>query len=166
MLDQTSLAYELVEPVYLAVLGFAYNWAAWDWFSEQVENPQLVIKRGGRVAEPLPKHLGLFDEQGLPHVQQRRSNLIKLQAWAKSADNWLAWVFPEGLSSQDENLLRADIAELQTHDWSPDGFMEAVLADWPEDQAEQDWSLETREQALRQVITQFLQAQGAGTQFE
>ena len=164
VVDQTSPTDELVEPVYLAVLGFAYNWAAWDWFSEQVENPQLVIKRGGRVAEPLPKELGLFDEQGLPYTQQKWFNLVKLQAWASNPDNWLAWVFPEGLNAADEALLRADIAELQPHDWSPDGFMEAVLADWPEDQAEQDWSLETREQAMRQVIEQFLQEQGAGSQ--
>lgn len=109
-------------------------------------------------------HLGLSDQHGLPYTQQRRSNLIKLQAWAKNPDNWLAWVFPKGLNAADEAFLRADIAELQTHDWSPDGFMEAVLADWPEDQAEQDWSLETREQAMRQVIEQFLQEQGAGSQ--
>lgn len=160
VLDQQNLSDELVASVYLAILGFAYNWSAWDWFSEQAENPDLVLKRGGRVAEPLPKHLGVFDECGLPKLQQQRSNLVDLQAWASVADNWLTWVFPEGLSSEEESLLRADIAELKTHDWSPDGFMEAVLADWPADQAEQDWSLESREQAMRQTIEHFLEEHG------
>ena len=155
-LADEAVSDEQIEPVWLAIFNYAYHFAAWDWFTEQVENPQLVLNRGGKIAEPLPRHLGLFDEQGLPLTLQKRENLVRLQQWANDDDHWLAWVFPDGLSAADEAQLRTDLAELKTHNWSPHGFMQAVLADWPEDQPEQNWDLAAREQAMIATCQAFI----------
>lgn len=136
------------KKIEVELLDYLFSYGAIDWFAEQVENPSLVINRGGRVGEPLPRYLGLFDEQGMPLICQKRENFVQLWEWVSNDDNWLEWVFPEGLSSEDKQLLQVDLAELKTHDWSPYGVIKAILDAWPEDQIEQDWSFESREKAL------------------
>lgn len=156
LLDNAELGNDVVIPVLMAFSRYAYHFAAWNWFTEQSENPELWKSRGGHVGEPLPKVLGLFGNDGLPSIQQKRESLVRLQQWAENDDNWVEWVFPEGLCAKEKTLLRSDIAELKTHDWSPYGFMQAVLDDWPENVAVQDWDIEKSERELVEACEQLL----------
>lgn len=158
LLDEKDPTDKQTKPVFFAYQHVLLNWASQDWFNEQAEQPALLSRRGGRVNEPLPRHLGILDAQGRIKPLQSRDNWLGVQAWMNNDEHILNFVFPElkgkGLNKQDEALLRADMADIRRHNWSPYHFMQALLDDWPEEQTEQDWSFEAAEQHMIEQIKQ------------
>ena len=126
-----------------SIILFNLHCAARNWFEEQAENPDLLIKRGGRANQPLPAELGLFDSSGIPLEQQSRQNWVKLQQWVDDENNILSFVFPDELTTmakEEKQLLLDDLAHLKQQDWSLQKMIATVLDDWPEDQAVKDFS--------------------------
>lgn len=142
---------------------FGYRCAAYDWFTEQAENPDLVRRRGLIPGEPLPRSLGLFDERGIPLERQDRQSWLALQTWLNDDDAVLAFFFPEGLTAEDNNLLRNDLAILKQQPWSPHAFLRGALAEWPEQQRYRDFSFETAQQEMLGACDVFLTQAGTGS---
>jgi len=92
---------ETTEPFYLELEHFIYRDAAHDWFNEQADNPNLMCRRGLRPGEPLPKELGLFDNDGRPLPVQKRENWVRLRQWLDDDDAVLEFFFPEGLPASE-----------------------------------------------------------------
>lgn len=142
----------------IAVERFSHYYAAHDWFAEQAEDPNLMTRRGLRPGEPLPRTLGLFDERGMPLPQQQRSHWLALQQWLSDDDQVLGFFFPEGLSPDDDALLRADLAILKGQPWSPHAFIDASLKDWPESEPYKDFSFDNAQQEMLNACQVFLDA--------
>lgn len=142
---------------------YGYRYATHDWFTEQAENPDLARRRGLIPGEPLPRSLGLFDERGIPLERQDRQSWLALQAWLNDDDAVLAFFFPEGLTAEDNNLLRNDLAILKQQPWSPHAFLYAALAEWPEQQRYRDFSFETAQQEMLAACEVFLTQAGIGS---
>jgi hypothetical protein len=130
----------------LAWLGLRY--AAFDWFEEQAVNPELTKRRGLRLGEPLPRDFGLLDERGCPFPVQRRSSWLRLRDWLADDAEVLQFVFPEGLSTEDRQLLIADMIQLRKQPWSPQAAVDMVLKNWPVEQKHREITLEVAEQNL------------------
>jgi len=126
----------------------AVHYAARDWFSEQVEKIEQTQLRGGRVGEPLPQALGLFDDKGMPLEVQSRASIVALLDWVNNEEAILDFVFPDAntLSKEDEKILRSDLAILKQQSWALQNIVQTVLNDWPEDQATKDFSTTLCEQ--------------------
>jgi hypothetical protein len=146
----------ILEPLSLEMVHFGYRYIAQDWFKEQAEKPDLMLSRGLHPYEPLPKELGLFDDQGLPLKIQSRDNWLKLQQWLNDDEAVLKFTFPEGLTSSEHQSLLAELSLLHQQPWSPYHGVAAILADWPETEIERDHSLEAAEQRLLQACQRFL----------
>jgi len=113
--------------------------------------------RGLRPGEPLPKELGLFDDAGMPFVQQQQANWVQLRLWLDNDDAVLEFFFPQGLEPKDEAVLRKDLGILKQQPWSPQAFVQATLDHWPEGE-DLDFSHATAEQRMVQACEAFLQA--------
>jgi hypothetical protein len=133
---------------YSQVAMFLQHCAARDWFEEQVENPELMLQRGGKKGEPLPKELGLFDAKGMPLEQQSRESWLALTDWVNDEEAILQSAFPDGLSEADRTLLLDDLAILKQQPWSLQNAVATVLVDWSEDQPTKDISTEHYAEAL------------------
>lgn len=127
---------------------FGLRQASLDWFDEQATNPDLARRRGLRPGEPLPRHLGLFDDEGRPLTVQKRGAWLKLRRWLDDDEAVLSFAFPEGLSVADRELLLSDLAILRRQPWSPQAGIDAMLEDWPEDEPERVITLEVAERRL------------------
>ncbi len=143
-----------------ALEAFGYRCAAYDWFSEQAEQPELMIRRGLRPAEPLPPALGLFDRRGMPLERQQRDCWLKLRGWLRNDDEILAFFFPEGLDAEEEGVLRSDLKILKKQPWSPQAFVDAALDDWPKDQMQRDFSFDVAQDEMLAACQVFLEAAG------
>jgi hypothetical protein len=82
----------------------------------------------------LPQALGLFDSLGLPLDRQDKANWERLRLWLDDDQAVLAFFFPEGLAAAEAAVLRGDLAILKRQPWSPQAFVQAILAQWPEGQ--------------------------------
>jgi len=142
-----------------AIERFGYHYAALDWFQEQAENPDLVLSRGLRPGEPLPKILGLFDDKGIPFDQQHKENWQQLLLWLNDDDAVLAFFFPEGLEPADETVLRKDLGILKQQPWSPQAFVQATLDQWPVGK-DLDFSYAEAERRMMEACEVFLRAAG------
>jgi hypothetical protein len=160
-----SLGKGQVEMVGAALETFGYRVAALDWFDEQANDPDLMSRRGLRPGEPLPRDLGLFDDSGRIQDPLPRAAVVRLRAWLEDDDRILQWVFPEGLSAVDEQNLREQLQILHHAEhpdgtrgqpWSPIAAIDAVLADWPEDQPNREVSLAAAERDLMAVLKPLL----------
>lgn len=151
-------AEQVSEDFIPALESFGYRYATNDWFSEQAEQPELMRRRGLHPAEPLPRALGLFDPRGMPLERQRRDCWLKLQAWLQSDDEVLAFFFPEGLSADEEAVLRSDLEILKTQPWSPHAFVADALDNWPEHQAQRDFSFAAAQEEMVAACRAFLAA--------
>ncbi len=134
----------MVQPLYQLGLRFA----AFDTFDQQAEDPDLSHRRGLRPGEPLPAELGLFDDAGRPHRIQKRSAFVALRRWLDDDDAILGFVFPEDLGDDLRARFVEQLAVLRSQPWAPGRFVDAVLADWPEDQSEMDVSFAAGERRL------------------
>ena len=147
----------------LALLGqfvtfTANNFAAYDWFFQQSEEPKLLINRGGRVNEPLPSTLDLFTEKGIPYEIQSRDKMVALKEWVADDENWLSFVFSETkLDAETRQMLLDDISELKRCDWSPYHLMDAVMADWPENEKTKDCSMKESERKMVKAFEEFFE---------
>ncbi|GBC60265.1 hypothetical protein DENIS_1216 [Desulfonema ishimotonii] len=145
---------------YLALEHFGYQYAAHDWFDEQAENPDLMCRRGLRPGEPLPKEFGLFDNDGRPLPVQNRKNWVRLRQWLDDDDAVLEFFFPDGLPDENRENLLAQTDLLRKQPWSPQAALDAVLADWPEDEPERPYTMEHAEAQLEKACDEFLKAVG------
>ena len=146
------------DPLPRALERFGHQYAAYNWFQEQAENPNLMRLRGLRPGEPLPKALGLFDDQGMPFAKQHKENWKQLSLWLGNDDKVLNFFFPEGLGHEDEAVLRKDLEILQQQPWSPQAFMKVTLDHWPEGE-DLDFSYANAERRMVVACEAFLQAQ-------
>jgi hypothetical protein len=142
--------------------SFSCRYAAYDWFTKQAEQPDLMIRRGLKPAEPLPRTLGLFDERGMPLEQQQRQCWLKLQTWLQRDDEMLEFFFPEGLNVEEEAMLRADLEMLKKQPWSPQALVASVLNDWPENQPQRDFSFATAQDEILAACQAFLNTVDSG----
>ncbi|EGV29558.1 putative signal transduction protein with Nacht domain [Thiorhodococcus drewsii AZ1] len=156
-----SLAEGQTTTLAVALETFGYRFAALDWFEEQAEDPNLMLRRGLRPGEPLPRDLGLFDDTGRPLNPFPRTALLRLRDWLDDDDRILHWVFPDGLPEAEERDLREQLHILHHAEqpdgsrgqpWSPIAALDAVLADWPEDQPTREVSLAAVERDLMPVL--------------
>jgi hypothetical protein len=139
------------------VEAYALRIAALDWFNEQAEDPDLMRRRGLRPGQPLPPEFGLFDDTGRPNPQMPRAGVVRLREWVDDDDAVLGWFFPEGLSAEDDKDLREQLHILHHYErpdgergqpWSPKAALDAVLADWPEDEPFREVTLEAAERDM------------------
>ncbi|MDM8515044.1 hypothetical protein QUF76_02505 [Desulfobacterales bacterium HSG16] len=142
---------EVLLSFYQALERYFYHYAGQDWFAEQSESPEMVKRRGHRIGEPLPKHLNLFDENGIPLEEQKRENLLKLKNWLDNDNEILKFFFPKGLPAQDRKMLLSDLALLKTQAWSPQAAVRAILADWLEDEPVRTCSMKNSEAMLEKA---------------
>lgn len=139
------------------VISAGGNSAAWVWFFQQSESPQLLVNRGGRANEPLPRELGLFNRDGLPHDIQERDHLLNLKEWVWDDENWLSFIFPnEDLTEEVRQLLLSDIAELKQQDWSPYRLLDELVSSWPENEKHRDFSKKSGESRMTNALEEFL----------
>jgi hypothetical protein len=136
---------------------FGHRAAALDWFNEQAEDPDLMRRRGLRPGQPLPPEFGLFDDTGRLNPQMPRAGVVRLREWVDDDDAVLGWFFPEGLSAEDDKDLREQLHILHHYErpdgghgqpWSPKAALDAVLADWPEDEPFREVTLEAAERDM------------------
>ncbi len=158
MVDRTyrQVREELKDGFHLQFTLFDQRLAAWDWFTEQRDDPDLMRRRGLQPGEPLPRELALFDDTGLPLPQQERSHWLRLRRWLDDDDAVLNFVFPDGIDSEDEKVLRGDLERLKTRSWSPQAAVNAILADWPEDQETMNITLTAGEKPLIEACDRLL----------
>ncbi len=149
------------ESLAFALELFNFNWAAFDWFSEQAESPELMMQRGLHPAEPLPQTFGLFDAAGRLNGVQQRENWLRLRAWTDDFDAIIAFAFPKGIADDERSNLHGQFKTLQTQPWSPQAALDAVLADWHEDQPERVCTIDASEARLCAVCEGIL-AEDAG----
>lgn len=155
-LKVSNLPEMAIEKFSRAFEYFGYKYASHNWFLEMSEDPDLVRRRGLRPGEPLPKSLGLFDENGMPLERQNRESWLKLRHWLDDDDAVLEFFFPEGLAPQDETVLRGDLAILKQQPWSPQAFVQATLDAWPSDGSDLDFSYARMEQDMLEACEKFL----------
>ncbi|GAB6142155.1 hypothetical protein JCM14076_28840 [Methylosoma difficile] len=156
--EQNTIYGNSLDNYCLVLESFTYHLSAQDWFGEQAENPELMLSRGLQAGQPLPKALALFDERGMPLPQQARASWQELQRWVYDDNAVLDFYFPEGLSPEDEALLREDLAILKTQPWSPHAFVDAALQQWPESEPVKDFSFETAQAKMLAACEALLQA--------
>ena len=140
----------------LALEHLGYRYSASDWFQEQADNPDLMIKRGLKPGEPLPETFQLFDAKGMPVENQHPRGWLQLREWLADDEAVLGFVFPKGLSTADETLLRNDLQILKTQPWSPQAAVDAILEDWPEEQEFYDVSLESSKQNMLRICEEII----------
>ena len=140
----------------LAVYGIRA--AAFEWFAEQSRDPELMRRRGLLPGEPLPSALELLDKAGVPFTIQLRRNWLALREWLRDGDAILEFAFPGGLPKAERELLVADLAILQRQPWSPDLAVEALLADWPEEQPARNIRLDAADRAICQACQEALES--------
>ncbi|MFT4924911.1 MAG: hypothetical protein ACI8WB_001001 [Phenylobacterium sp.] len=111
---------------------FMLHCRARTWFDKQSNNELGTSKVGLNPKEPLPKHLGLFDQQGIPLTTQSRASWLALNEWLDDDHAILDFAFPEGLSEPERVGLIDDLQILKPQPWSPSSIVSRTLADWPE----------------------------------
>ena len=129
-----------LQPWVSAIKNYCYRWAALDWFREQSEDTGLAQRRGIKDKQPLPAELGLFDSEGMPLPTPQRANAERLLEWLEDDERVIAFGAADATAEELE-IIRADLEILRHQPWSPANFVRAILADWPEDQADMDCSL-------------------------
>jgi hypothetical protein len=92
----------------------------------------------------------------MPLERQWRDSFLKLQSWLDDDDAVLAFFFPDGLTPEDEAVLRKDLGILKQQPWSPQALVQATLDAWPERETEQDWSYARMEQDMLAACEKFL----------
>ncbi|WP_295448314.1 hypothetical protein [uncultured Thiodictyon sp.] len=87
--------------------------------------------------------------------------MVRLREWLTDDDAVLGWFFPEGLSAADNEDLREQLHILHHYErpdgghgqpWSPIAALDAVLADWPQDQPTREVTLAAAERDLIAVL--------------
>ena len=116
------------------------RWAALDWFDEQSEDTGLARRRGIKNKQPLPAELGLFDSEGMPLPTPERANVERLLEWLEDDERVIAFGAADATSEELE-IISADLEILRNQPWSPANFVRAILADWPAHQPTMDCSL-------------------------
>ena len=154
--DTDRFSGKSVEDILLAIEHFGYIYASFDWFNEQVEKIDLVKRRGLIPGEPLPGGFQLFDSKGIPAGIQKRENINNLLDWLGNNEAMLGFFFPEGLTDEQKEIFTTDLNTLRVQPWSPQAALKAMLADWPEDQAEREHSLQIGEKRFREECLEFL----------
>ncbi|MDJ0836355.1 MAG: hypothetical protein QNK37_07530 [Acidobacteriota bacterium] len=145
------------ETLIHAAAHFAYRFAVHDWFVEMAEDPDLLARRGFPPKEPLPKHLGILDEDGRLRPTLRRDSLEKLHAFLTDHEGVLDWLRPEGIDPDERERLLADQRDLEQAPWSPHAGIASALAEWPEGKEEIPFTVEAAEEDLIQALKDFLE---------
>ncbi len=119
--------------------------------------PDLTRQRGLLPGEPLPEEFGFFDDEGRPRTIQRRVSVKALRRLVADPDRVLDWIFREevfdgDLPSETRAHFREEIEILNSQPWGATAYVDAVLADWPEDQEEMDVSVEAAERRLIEAL--------------
>ena len=135
-----DLSDEMLQPWLSALELYFYRWAALDWFREQSQDVGLARRRGIKNKQPLPTELGLFDAEGMPLPTPQRAKVERLLEWLEDDERVIAFGAADATSEELE-IIRADLDILRNQPWSPANFVRAILADWPEDQPTMDCSL-------------------------
>ncbi|MCP4698905.1 MAG: NACHT domain-containing protein [Gammaproteobacteria bacterium] len=144
--------------LFLAVEGVDYYIAARDWFQQQAQDCELARRRGLPPGEPLPRDLKIFDEQGVPKEKQERAKWQGLRKWVDDDRAVLEFMRrTREVTKEEEKDLRAQLAIVRGQAWSPQKMIDAVLADWPENEPERDFSLVRAEQELLRACNEFLE---------
>ncbi len=125
--------------------------AARDYFAEQAEDAELARRRGQRPGEPLPRRFAFFDKAGRLRDVTARSSFVELRKWVDDDEAVLAWTFPEDLAEEEREVLLADLAVLRRQPWSPQAAIDALLADWPEEESERDVSFAEAERRFAEA---------------
>jgi hypothetical protein len=159
-LDKHEPENAILEPFSLKLEFFGYRYAGFDWFKEQIEEPDLMRRRGLQPNQPLPAALGLFDEQGLPLATQQRRHWLKLQDWLEKDDDILDFTFQDK-SPTNRKSLKEQLTQLRQQPWSPQAGVAAILADWPEEQETRICTIEAAEAELFVACQAFLEAVGS-----
>ena len=134
-----------------------YRHGGYEWFARQASDADLAKNRGLLPGVPLPPELGLFDGEGNPKTVQHRSSVEALRAWVADPHRVLDWIFrPEVFDGQLDAETRAGFREeiemLNRQPWGATAYVDAILADWPEDQETMDVSLEAGERRLVEAL--------------
>lgn len=148
---------ETTNRFFLELERALYRYSALNWFSEQAENESLMCCRGLR-AVPMFQELGLFDDKGQPMERQFRENWSKLQDKLDDDDGMIKFFFPEKSLSETELCnLKNHIGLIRSQPWSPHAALKAVLADWPEEDAERKYSFDEAENQLSYACDRFME---------